>query len=613
MEDLNFNEASSSVMDIQIDSPVWKEYKKVSVTDFGAKAEEGCCNEAAFQRAIDYCKQERVAELTVPRGVYPFLNGNHPVFDGLRDFRFNGGGSEFIFSTVSAYFTIRHCERAIFQDFIVDWDWETGQLASIGQVQAIAEDGSSFDLCFPEYDLVPEALAIRTMNAMNPRTLTPGCELGREINGNLFGKISVMSNNIVRVELPRHESFHFLKQGQTYIVRHYIYDANAFELHGNQHLRMANVTIYSAPGHAFVTTGDQHHWALEHCRIIKRPGTTRCISVTADGCHVSNSQGYFIIENCDFSYNGDDCLNIHDNSVQGFERFNETTIRLSRVQGWRNPFGSGDPIEFRNTDLSPAGITVSIASVLWDERNQHCTIEFESPLPSGLSNQSILFNRRYNSSNYIVRNNFFHQNRARGILLHSGNGLVENNHFYMNQGSAIQIECGAEARWAEGFGVENVLIRNNLIENSDVNHWNMAVIYMGVYLEQGRTCYPVFNEIRIEHNTILNCPQQAIYASSCRRVFIRDNAIMNSNAGAVKTDSDGDENCVPNRDYYQGSLMVSHCRDIFIENNRRLATIPTTADHIYIEPDTSTNVSLSNNTGFERKEAGEVNTWQQAR
>ncbi|OPA73370.1 hypothetical protein BVG16_28985 [Paenibacillus selenitireducens] len=588
-------------MEIVIEEPNWSNYSSISVANFGARAEEGYCNGEAFQRAIDYCKQANVAELTVPAGVYHFYEGRHPVFEGLQDFQFDGGESEFIFSTVSAYFVIKYCTRAIFKNFTLDWNWARDQLASIGQVQEVATDRSYIDLHFPEYETLPEKLDIRTFNAMDPRTLSPGCSLGREFGHDQLGTAVLKDRNTLRISLPeaKREFFHFLQREQTYIVRHYIYDANAFELHGNQHLQMQHVTIYSAPGHGFVTTGDQHHWALERCRIVKRPGTTRCISVTADGCHISNSQGYFRIENCDFSYNGDDCLNIHDNSVQGFVRVDDRTIQLSRVQRWRNPFGKDDAIEFRLADLSPAGLTVPIESVDWEEEQQRCTVVFQEPLPADLSNQAILFNRRYDSGHYIVRNNFFHHNRARGILLHSSHGLVENNHFLMNQGSAIQIECGAESRWAEGFGVEHVIIRNNLIDSSDVNHWNMAVIYMGVYLEQGRTLFPIFQNITIESNTIVNCPQQAMYMSSCNHIVIRSNAILNDNAGPIKTEQDGDANCVANRSSYQGSLMVSHGRDIEISGNRRLSTLPATDSGIYIEPLTSSNVTLTGNVGFQ--------------
>lgn len=603
MERVKNDDTAVSMSEISISVPEWSEYKRVSVADFGARSEEGYCNGSAFQNAIDYCKREHSSELVVPSGIYRFYNGNHPIFEGMHDFQFDGGGSEFIFSTVEVFFTIRNCIRTIFKNFTVDWDWESGQLASIGLVREVASDSTYFDLHFPEYSQAPSDLNIRTLNAMNPLTLSAGFELGREFHNTHFRNISRQDLNTFRIALSNPEEFRFLNPGQAYIVRHYIYDANAFELKSNQHLQIEHVTIYSAPGHAFVASGDQHHWALRQCRIVKRPGTTRCISVTADGCHISNSLGYFMIENCDFSYNGDDCLNIHDNSVQGFKRIDDRTLRLIRVLAWRNPFAVGDEVEFRNEDLSPAEITERIADVEWNKEYNTCTLTFEKPIPAEVSERAILFNRRYDSSNYIVRNNFFHHNRARGILLHSSNGLVENNHFFMNQGSAIQIECGSESRWSEGFGVSNLRIRNNLIDSCDVNHWNMAVIYMGVYLAMGRTQYAVFDRVWIENNTIINCPQQAVYASSCRRVYIRNNAILNSNAMRLKSHADGDENGLLHPEYYQGSLMASHCKEVWIENNRRLSTVETTEDHIYIDDATSTNVNLLNNIGFNRDDS----------
>jgi hypothetical protein len=592
------DDTAVSMTEISIRAPEWSEYKRVSVAEFGARSEEGYCNGNAFQNAIDYCKRERSSELVVPSGIYRFYDGNHPIFEGMLDFQFDGGGSEFIFSTVEAFFTIKDCVRTLFKNFTVDWDWESGQLASIGQVRDVAADNSYFDLHFPEYAQVPGDLNIRTLNAMNPLTLSAGCEFGREFHADHFRNVIRQDLNTFRIALSNPEDFRFLNPGQAYIVRHYVYDANALELKSNQHLQIEHVTIYSAPGHAFVASGDQRHWALRNCRIVKRPGTTRCISVTADGCHISNSLGYFIIENCDFSYNGDDCLNIHDNSVQGFKRVDDRTVSLIRVLAWRNPFAIGDAIEFRNEDLSPARFTKRIAGVEWNKEHNACTLTFEQSIPAEISENAILFNRRYDSGNYIVRHNYFHHNRARGILLHSGNGLVENNHFFMNQGSAIQIECGSESRWSEGFGVSNLRIRNNLIDSCDVNHWNMAVIYMGVYLASGRTQYAIFDRIWIESNTIINCPQQAVYASSCSRVYIRHNAILNSNTGRLKSNEDRDENGVLHPECYQGSLMASHCNEVWIENNRRLSTVATTEDRIYIDDATSTNVHLLHNIGF---------------
>jgi hypothetical protein len=584
-------------MEITIMKPLGESGRKARAEEFGVRADSDC-NGAAMRRAIQHCKNEGIGELLVQPGVYRFGAGQHPVFEELSDFRFDGGGAEFVFRSAEAFIAIRHCRRMEFRNLTVDWDWDLSPLASIGVVERVSEDTSWFELAFPEYESVPAGLDIRTLNPMNPRTLTPGCEWGREFGGNVLGEVLEVRGNIMRIALPDPENFRFLNRGQAYIVRHYVYDAPAFELHENEHLKLEEVTVYGAPGHAFVATGGQHHWGLARCRLLKRPGTTRCISATADGCHISNSLGSFLMEYCDFSGNGDDCLNIHDNSVQNFERLDSRSIAIGNVFPWRNPFAPGDPVEFRNPDLSPTGVTATVADADWDERGQRCVLTFGEALPSDLSAKAILFNRRYNSGHYVVRHNFFHHNRARGVLLHASDGLVEHNYFYRNQGPAIQIECGAEARWAEGFGVDNLTIRNNRIESCDVNHWSMAVIYMGVYLEQGRTSYPIFRDIAIERNTIVDCPQQAVFVSSCERVAIRGNALLNPNAGPPKSDQEGDANCVPNRSLYQGTIMASHCREVVIEHNRRIAVAPAADDRIWVEADSAGSVEIRGNHGF---------------
>ena len=37
------------------------------------------------------------------------------------------------------------------------------------------------------------------------------------------------------------------------------------------------------------------------------------ISATADGVHLADTNGHFRVSGCDFSYMGDDSLNVHDN------------------------------------------------------------------------------------------------------------------------------------------------------------------------------------------------------------------------------------------------------------------------------------------------------------
>ena len=80
---------------------------------------------------------------------------------------------------------------------------------------------------------------------------------------------------------------------------------------------MENITLYSSPGNGFVGNGDVSRLHIKDCRVTVRPGTARSISTVTDCLHICNSQGKFIIENCEFGYAGDDCINIHDNSSMG--------------------------------------------------------------------------------------------------------------------------------------------------------------------------------------------------------------------------------------------------------------------------------------------------------
>jgi hypothetical protein len=57
----------------------------------------------------------------------------------------------------------------------------------------------------------------------------------------------------------------------------------------------------------------------------------RPITTTADGFHVAQSQGFIRLEDCDFGYLGDDCINIHDNIHSGVRRVNAHTLVATAI------------------------------------------------------------------------------------------------------------------------------------------------------------------------------------------------------------------------------------------------------------------------------------------
>lgn len=617
---------ASGPRDTVIEPPAAGEGKTVSVADFGARPCEMSDSGRAFAAAIDYCRQNHISCLTVPKGVYRFAEvfDDSPAmlcFREMKNFTFDGGDSEFVFGAVKANVLIAGCDHAVFRNFTIDWDWSLEPLASVARVTSVAADGSSFDLVFPARDDVKADMRIQIATPLNPLTLTPGCPGGvefrpyrnrflrqsiyPEINKGaaaLVRELSDIIRSIEKIGANRLRVFTVdpawcastLRAGMVYLIRHYEYHATGVTLSGT-HCALEDIKIYSCPGHGFlIGGGETHHFRLTRCKIMKRPGTTRPISCTADACHMTATRGHFIIEGCDFSGSGDDCLNIHDNSAMGIIR----TGANSFISEQGGSFRPGDEVEFRNPDLSPAGFSSRVAQIGKDGQNR-MTVTLEDELPEFISLQSVLFNRRYDCSNYIIRDNHFHHNRARGMLIQGSHGLVENNRVEGTMGPAIQIETGAEARWSEGFGVEDVVFRNNWIERCDVNAWMMAVVYMGVYLPWGRTDYPIFHDIVFESNTVVACPRQAFFLSSCKNVTVRGNVIYNPNTVPEAGDVFGSSTHFPPMygERYFGTIMAAHATDLLIENNTRVETAATLDNGIFAD-ESAARVVCRGNHGF---------------
>lgn len=589
---------------IQIDLPHSSGIQK-SLADFGAKAQAGFCNTAAFRAALDFARRNPGTVLQIPKGVYHFYEAPDqlymPIHD-IQDLTIEGCSSQLFFHLPVPYFDILDAQRIHMKDLILDWDWESGPLATVGVVQAVAEDGSSMDVRFPSQTSVPENMEIRIVGPYDPHRYTPGAQKGiefrpyvddhihlsgdektdeqmqhlvRELSNVLLPKMEKLADNVLRIYFrrPQWAKQHFAP-GQCYNFRHYEYDGCAVRTGRSSHITLERITIYGCPGHGFFSSGGVHHLHFDHCKIQPRPGTSHSVSVSVDCLHVGNSQGQFIIEDCDFSGAGDDCINLHDNSSMGIRRLSDHSLLALRVAESALQYAPGSKIELRNPDLSPIGYEATVLSVQYQSQERTCILEVDNPLPQQLSQEAVIFHRSFHTDFYIIRNCRFHNNRARGVLLQGSHGLVENNLFENIQGAAIQIETGCESRWSEGQGVTDLLIRSNVIRHCDLNAWQMAVIYMGVYLPDGRTDYPVFDNIEICQNTIVDCPRLAGFFSSCQNIFVHHNAVINAGQLDYSIPCYGSSTMEEPiyGEHYQGIFQFAHHADGCIAQDNQIFT-----------------------------------------
>lgn len=515
-----------------VDAPVNPQGPILNLADFGAVADGNSPpstgpdrNLAAFKAAIAKCREVKASKLIVPKGVYRITSGQTIVFDSLHDFTFDGGGSTFLFHQIKggAGMLIKHCNRIVFSEFNLDWDWNIDPLASVGRLLKVGPNTSFFEMRFETAaPLDPKRWV--TMNPLDEKLRVPGA--GQEF-GN-FGpkKIEQIDAQTVRVwpswPVPA-------KAGQLYLLRHHIDEKHAIVMADNTHLSLRYVTVFSFPGIGFIVGGDQHHFELLHCRITYPEGVRRPITTTSDGFHIGQSQGFIRLEDCDFGYMGDDCVNIHDNIHSGVQRVDAHTLIVENIVPWVCPYAPGDKVEIRNEDYSPTGFTGTVNQAKPDYKNKTWTLVFDQSLSVHIVSDAILFNHRYGSHNCIIRNCYFHENRARGVLCNTADWLVEGNRFYHNQHSAMLLIADVGPSWSEGFGAQNVIIRHNQFDSSNcMGAGDGAMIALGANCNGSATHYPLIDNILLENNTFKEMTGPAIEASAFKNLVIRNNSFVNS-------------------------------------------------------------------------------------
>jgi hypothetical protein len=188
-----------------IDPPSNKKGGILNLADFGAVADGDTPASAgpdrnldAIKAALAKCRETKASKLTVPKGVYRIRSGETIVFEDLSDFIFDGGGSTFLFHTIAggAGMQIKNCNRTVFSNFNLDWDWDFDPLASIGRITNVAPDRSFFDMHFEKAAPMDPKRWV-TMNPLDEKLRVPGA--GKEIGGINPKNIQRLDSQTVRV------------------------------------------------------------------------------------------------------------------------------------------------------------------------------------------------------------------------------------------------------------------------------------------------------------------------------------------------------------------------------------------------------------------------------
>lgn len=574
---------------VVIDPPAAGTGLTISTTEFGLTAdgasgpvtpEIAAANALALQHALKACTTRNASRLVIPPGVYRF-NPKEPITIGdQHDLIIDGQGAELIFTKLMrnvAVLNLTGCKRVVLRDLNIDWDWTVAPIASLGVVESIADDRLSCVMRFPDLDAAAtERIKTATwmgFSSVDPVTFFPSSTEGLKP---LVTKRETKDANALTVGFSTPQA---LVLGRSYMIRHLYYEMGAFKLTDCSHVLFDRVTIYSMPGMGWIGRGDLDHIGLVECRIARRPGSRNPLTTAADGFHILDSHGGVLIDRCEFTGTGDDCINIHDNCAQGVRKTGSTTLVLVDNPRYRMKVAVGDRLELFRSDYSPIGHigTVSKFTLVGNDT----VVEFAEPLPETVSPLSIVFNRRYGTCDVRIINSRFSHGR---VLISAQRATIEGCDFDRPYSNAIQLHTEiVNNLWAEGSGAGNVVIRGNTFHAANMRgKFNGAVIHGAPVLPAGRTQYPLFRDILIEDNRFIDSRGPVVNLGACANVVVRGNRIEADAA-------------VPGANAQAGSVLVECSSDLRLGGNTWVPGAGQRLPGVLYDPQTTTGLEAVDN------------------
>lgn len=500
--------------------PNEKSCRSVNASDFGVSTAADD-NYSAFCKAIEYCKANPNITLKVDGGKYYFRTDKAIMLDGLKNVLIDADGAQFIFENPN-YFHIVNCNCIEIRGLGITWNLDVSRLASLVKIRNASKESQSFELEFTELNEVSADIPIMAFTKYDSEALTPGTRQDFKENYvyQFPGSIKTVEKTGHNVLKITHDgSLDNYTDGEVYLLRHHVYGGNAFNVYNTSNITFSGIKLYAVAGMGWLIENRSEHFQLLGCVIGLDPEhDDNRISTTADGVHIANTNGKFRISGCDFSFMGDDDVNVHDNIATITDKLDEKTVEIYTNA---NNFAAGDTAIFSSKGFDRLGFSAEVTSV------EGKKLTFDKELPDYIVKDCIVSNGSIDSGNYVISGNYFHENRARGLLLQSNNGLCENNRFYKIMANPIKVIMDiSSGLWLEGTGVNGLVIRNNSFVECNVVEWS-AQISISTNIDGKSADSTFFYNITVENNSFDNFYGRLVDASNVSNLKICGNRLNN--------------------------------------------------------------------------------------
>ena len=499
--------------------------KTISVLDYGARPDDGQDDTKSVRDAIEACRQQPGARLVFPKGVYDFFeasakdrNATSMTLDRYRNFTIIADGATWMFHGLVRPMTVGWCERIAIRGVTIDYERPPFSIGEVVESRKKYFDVTVFD-AYPVRGGEP----VQAFMDYDPETNLPrrGCvDVYHSVK-----KTELVEPQRLRVHLKRNVK---MKTGAWVVLRHQVYQYNAFMFVDCSNVSLQNVTVYTAPGMGLYARSCRNV-SLDHFNVRIKPDSKRLMSTTADAVHFKACQGMVRLKNCIFEGMGDDAVNVGNCYVTIREIVDERTVVAAHRRGVPATLEAKDRVEFLHPETLLSYATGTVKTVEPAGQNNVYRIEMSRPLPKEIAKGHVLGNvtrvPKLQISKCTVRNN-----RARGFLIQTRNAVIEDCTFE---------NCTFGGLWVmteivyfdEGVGTRNVVVRNNTFTNCNyAGPVGEGVLSIFAYLKD--FAFPpkpgVHRNIVLENNTIRGSDNAGIFVAGAENVVLRGNRITDA-------------------------------------------------------------------------------------
>lgn len=504
-------------------------------------------------KAIDACKKKKNPMLVFEKGRYDFYPAHAEVrnyfisnssseeecpsklktigllFEGIKNLKIEGNGSQFMFHGKMTTFAFDHCENIQLQNVKIDFDRPTMSEMTFREVSdsVIISDinpDSKHAIIDGKLYWYGEGWGMKEFHSVLVKP-KEGTAFYSSWSPFLNSKAEVISP--FRVRFTGNFKKCDFQSGDVLTIRDPNRDHAGAFINRSKNVELKNVTIYYMHGQAILSQFSENlHY--DSVFVMPRPESGRVISAWADCMHFSGCKGQITIENCYTKGAHDDAINVHGTYLKVTKIVSPTTLKVRFIHPQTygfEAFFKGDTVALvHSSKLQIFNTRILSSAKLINEREM--LLEFEKPLSSDLVVGDCVENLTWTPS-LIVRNCRFERTNTRGILVTTRKRiLIENNIFYRTGMHAILIANDA-ANWYESGEVTNVTICNNIFKecgyNSAPENYVISITPENHELVLG---YMVHKNILVENNLFEVYDNPILTARSTENLVFKGNQIV---------------------------------------------------------------------------------------